>query len=357
METQETVGQPKIMKDKGQLGFFLLDVVMIVLLVINLAWIIFDWLFEYELLRGYLYAAAPAFTDWYAASIHPRFILIDLMFVSVFLTEFFVRWAMAVYQKVYHRWFFFPFIHFYDLLGCVPVGGFRFLRLLRIVSITWRLQKNGIIDLGDTAPVRFISKYYGVLIEELSDRVTINILSDIQQEVKNGGPVVDRIVTQVVLPHRESLAEWMSHRIEKVANRNYERYREDIRTYVEERITAAVDENKEFSRLEQIPIFGPLVRSTIEKAISDMVYSVINGIMQDLASERNRLLINETSDIIFDAILLKEDDSELNRMVMDMVYESLEIVKQQVRIQHWKLRDLAKDEADFQRRLREELMG
>ncbi len=329
---------------------------MIALLVVNLAWIVFDWLFEYELIRSYLHGVAPDFTDMYAATIHPRFILIDLMFVSVFLTEFFIRWGLAVYHRIYHRWFFFPFIHFYDLLGCIPVGGFRFLRLLRIISITYRLQKHGIIDLRDTAVVRFIRKYHGILIEELSDRVTLNILSDIQREVRNGGPVVDRIVNEVVMPQRESLVEWMSHRIEKVANNNYEGYREDIRQYVQERINTAVDENEEFARLELIPVFGSLFRNTVEKAIADMVFSVINGIMQDLASNRNRVLINETADVLFDAILLKEEDTELNRLVVDTMDRSLEIVKQQVRVQQWKLRDLAEDEDHFRELLREELM-
>ena len=340
----------------GQLGFFFLDFLMIVLLVVNLLWIVFDWLFEYEMLRGYLYGIAPDFTEMYAANIHPRFILIDLMFVSVFLAEFFIRWAMAVYQRIYHRWFFFPFLHVYDLLGCIPVGGFRFLRLLRVISITYRLQKNGIIDLSDTAVVRFIRKYQGILIEELSDRVTINILSDIQREVRTGGPVVDRIVNEVVMPQRESLVEWMSHRIEKVANDNYDGYREDIREYVQERINTALDENDEFARLELIPIFGSVVRNTMERAISDMVFSVINGIMQDLASSRNRVLINEAADVIFDAILLKEEDTELNRLVVDTVDRSLEIVKQQVSVQQWKLRDLAEDEEHFRELLREELM-
>ncbi len=340
----------------GKIGFFFLDFLMIILLVVNLAWIVFDWLFEYGLIRSYLHGIAPEFTDMYARAIHPRFILIDLMFVSVFLTEFFVRWAMAVYHRMYHRWFFFPFIHLYDLLGCIPVGGFRFLRLLRIISITYRLQKHGIIDLSDTTLVRFIRKYYGIMIEELSDRVTLNILSDIQREVRNGGPVVDRIVSEVVMPQRESLVEWMSHRIEKVAAENYDGYREDIRGYVQERINTAIDENDEFARLEQIPIFGSLVRNTIEKAIGDMVFSVINGIMQDLASDRNRVLINESADVLFDAILLKEEDTELNRLVIDTVDRSLEIVKQQVSVQQWKLRDMAEDEEDFQRRLRDELM-
>lgn len=354
-DPDHTAGDQEKHNDRG-LYFFLLDTVMIILLVINLTWIIFDWLFQYQIIHDFLYGLVPGFTEIYASAVHPRFIVIDLIFVSVFLTEFFFRWAFAVYKRIYHRWFFFPFIHFYDLLGCIPIGGFRFLRLLRVISIMYRLQKAGFIDLSDTPPARFIRKYHGILIEELSDRVTINILSDIQQEVRHGGPVVDRVVSEVILPQKESIVEWMSHRIEKVSNQNYENYRESIRDYVKERINTALEENSEFARLEQIPLFGSLVRNTLEKAISDIVFSVINGIMQDLASDRNKFLIDETSDILFDAILLKEEDTELNRMVTDTIDRSLEIVKQQVQVQQWKLRDLADDEEDFRRRLREELM-
>ena len=229
------------------------------------------------------------------------------------------------------------------------------MRLLRVVSIIYRLQKNGVIDLSDTVVVTFVRKYYGILLEELSDKVTLNILEDIQQEVRNGGPVVDRIVSEVVMPQKDSLVEWIAHRIENVSARNYDRYRDDLRDYVQERINKAVEENDEFARLEQIPLFGSLVRNTIEKAISDIVFNVINGIMQDLASNRNRALIDESTDILFDALLLKEQDEELNHLVVDTVDRSLDVIKQQVSVQQWKLRDLAEDEADFQRRLREEL--
>lgn len=344
----------KIRKKEERL-YFILDAVMIILLVINLFWIVFDWLFSYPALQTLMEGVSPVFTQWYGTSIHPRFILIDLAFVSVFLTEFVVRWIMAVRHRVYHRWFFFPFIHFYDLLGCIPVGGFRFLRLLRIISITWRLQKNGIIDLGNTALFTFLSKYYRVLIEELSDRVTLNILGDLQDEVVHGGPVADRIVTDVLMPRKPDLVEWMSHRIGQVAAGNYERYSEDLRQYVEERINRAVENNRELARLDHIPLIGPALRTNIQDAVSDIVFHVINGMMQDLASERNRRLIDETTDILFDAILLPDDHERLSPLMTDTIWQSLEVIKEHVRVQQWKLRDLATDEEDFQRRLREAL--
>jgi hypothetical protein len=65
--------------------------------------------------------------------------------------------------------------------------------------------------------------------------------------------------------------------------------------------------------------------------------------------------VSEVVDLLFDAILAHEQESELNRMVVETVDRALEMVKRQVAVQQWKLRDLATDEADYARRLRERL--
>ncbi|MDI6401028.1 hypothetical protein QLX67_03405 [Balneolaceae bacterium ANBcel3] len=336
-------------------GYLVLDFIMIFLLVINLSLIVFDWLFEYALIQDFLYRILPDITERYASKVHPRFILIDLLFVSVFLAEFFVRWAVAVYHKTYHRWFFFPFIHFYDLLGCIPVGGFRFLRLLRIVSIVVRLHKHGLLNLAETAPGRFIRKYYAILLEELSDRVTLNILSDMQEEIRHGGPALDRIIREAVIPHKETLVDWTSHRIEKVASDNYGNYQERLKEYVEEKIADAARENNTISRLDSIPFLGTTARQTLENAITDIVYHVINGMMQDLASNRNKVLINEAADILFDAVLFHEDNAALNELVIHSMEHAIEIMKQQVKVQKWKLRDLSADDEDYRARIKDEM--
>ncbi len=340
---------------RGQLGLFVLDFLMVVVLLVNLSWIVFDWLFSYGPVRDLLAQFAPEFVERYALEIHPRFILIDLVFVGVFMIEFFVAWMLAIRSRLYHRWFFYPVLHWYDIMGLIPIGGFRFLRLLRIISIVYRLQRVGVVDLSGSAPVRFVHKYYAVVMEELSDRVTINILADLQDEVRHGGAVADRILSDVVRPHKDELVEWLSHRIEAVAARHYPRYQPRIRSYVQDRINHAFNANREFVRLEQIPVFGSLIRGVMEKAINDVVFDVVNGIMQDLASDRNRALLDELAELTFEAVLLHEEESPLGRIVADTVDRSLEILKQHVRVQRWKIRDNSEDEEQFRRRLRDEL--
>jgi len=340
---------------KGSYRFLLVDMFMVVLLVVNLTWIIFDWLYASAAFRDLLESGLPGFSAWYGAEVHPNFIFIDLAFVGIFLADFLVGWIVAVVKGVYHRWFFYPFIHWYDLLGCVPVSGFRFLRLLRVVTIVYRLHRAGVIDLSETAPGRTAAKYYGVLVEEVSDRVVVKMIADLQLELRNGSPVMEKIVAEVIRPQKGQLVEWMSHRVETVASENYDRYQEELGRYVHTRIDTALRENEEFSRLGRIPIAGPAIQDATERAISDMVGNVTRGVLQDIASQKNRIVLNEAADIVFDALLLRERDSRLSRMVIDTIDRSLEIMKKQVQIQQWKVREQAEDEADLRRRLREAL--
>lgn len=62
-----------------------------------------------------------------------------MIFVSIFIAELLIRWMVTIHQKTYHKWFFYPVIHWFDVLGCIPVGSFRWLRLLRVFSILYRL--------------------------------------------------------------------------------------------------------------------------------------------------------------------------------------------------------------------------
>ena len=345
----------KGVRRQGEFRFLVIDIIMVVLLLVNLTWIIFDWLYTTTAVQNLLIQWTPQVEAWYGRAVHPNFVLIDLAFVAVFLTDFFIGWIVAAAKRTYHRWFFYPFIHWYDLLGCIPIAGFRFLRLLRVISIVYRLHRTGIIDLSDTGLGRTAAKYYAVLVEEVSDRVVVKMISDMQLELKNGSPVMEKIVADVIRPQKPQLVEWMSHRVEYVASRNYDRYQEEVQAYVHRRVTTALKENEEFARLGQIPIAGAMIQDATERAISDMVGNVTRGILQDFASENNKPLLDELADIIFDAMLIREADSQLSKMVVDTLDRSLEIVKKQVNIQQWKLQERARDEDHLRDLIREEL--
>ena len=69
------------------------DFAMLLLLLINLSWMAFDWLFANPGFQGFLQINFPAFHEWYLHAIHYNFLAIDLVFIVIFLTEFLVRWG------------------------------------------------------------------------------------------------------------------------------------------------------------------------------------------------------------------------------------------------------------------------
>ncbi len=334
----------KLRRDRN-FYLFLLDLIMMGILSLNLTLIVFDFFFERQIVQQFLAAQAPAFYRWYRDEVNARFEYIDLVFVAIFLTELFIRWGVAIYRDRYHRWFFYPFVHWYDVLGCIPIGSFRFLRLLRIISVIYRLHKLELINVTRNYLYQTFYKYFTVLIEEVSDRVVVNVLGDVQQEVRAGAPVMDRIMRDVVRPKKDVIAEWLSHRVQRVTAHNYALYRPDVQDYVRRRINRAVEENQEIGTIERLPVFGSFIKVTLDRAISDIVFNVIDGAVEDLAGQQDNALVHEITDILLEAVLMEEEDEVLSDLVKEAVWESLELVKAQVKVREWLLRDLDESQA------------
>jgi hypothetical protein len=320
-------------------ALFGLDVVMLALIIANLALILFEWIYVGTPLRGFLETQVPGFYRFYEETIHEHFFWVDLAFVTVFLIELIGQWIVAVVERRYHRWFFYPFIHWYDVLGCIPVASFRFFRVLRVISMVFKMQRLEFINLKNTGLYRLVDKYRGVLTEEISDRVVVNVLGDLQGEVEKGNPVVERILQEVVEPKRELLVAAASERLQKATNRTYALYRHDAERYVERRVAEAVEQNEEIGLIAQVPLVGERLSVLLERAISDITFHVINGMVEDLGASENNPVLNQVAEISVNTIL-QEGSADLEDVAREAVVEALEIVKERVKVQQWKKREL-----------------
>ena len=322
-----------------------IDIIMMVLLVLNLSLIIFDALFTVEFVNRSLETYTPDFYEFYLQNIHLNFGSIDVIFVSAFLAEFMLSWILAIVQKTYYKWFFYPFLHWYDLVGCIPVGSLRFLRVLRVFSILIRLQNLKIIDLTRTYVFRKVKKYYGIVVEEVSDRVVVNILEGVQEEIVEGGPVIDKILNDVIRPRQDDLVEWISRRLEYALQRDVIIKKDELDLYVQGVISKSIAENRELGTLAQIPVMGKMITETIENAITNIVNNVLDNIITDLASYKNRELIKDTTEVVLNSIEFEDEDSNLNKIFKDISVDALEVVKKQVKVQKWKLKEVATKDA------------
>lgn len=340
---------------KREARIIIVDLLMIVILIINLNLIVFDWIFAIQAVQNLLAQYLPSFFHYYNENIHKNFLNIDLYFVAIFVIELLLRWLLAIIEKTYPRWYYYPFFHWYDVLGCIPVGELRFLRILRVVSILLRLQKLEIIDLTKTYLFDRSAHYLNILVEEVSDRVVVNVLENVQDEIRMGNPLSGRVINDVVVPHKLALVDWLSRRLQRVSGDAHRAYQESIKQYVEKRIAEAVKQNREIRDITLIPILGDRIAASLEKAIGDIVFSVVNGIIEDLASDSNKTIVKDLTDLTLETLLAEEGDSRMNEMVKEMALQAIELIKEQVKVKKWKVRETAEQEARVKSRLKEAL--
>ena len=322
------------LKSSHQLIWFLIDFLMLGLLIINLSFIIWDSIYNFVAVQNLLKDYAPALQSAYHP-IHERFIFYDLIFVAIFLSEFVLRWGYSIRAKVYDRWYFYPFIHWYDLVGCIPVGSLRFLRILRVISIIYRLHQYKIIDFTNTRLFRFVNFYYEAFMEELSDRIVLKVLSGVQEEVRRGSPLFERIQQDILYPRREMLSDWISERVAVAAKEGYVPNRGALRAYLENRVDQALKQNPELSRLKYLPVVGPTIQDTLENAVGDIVANVIHQILEDLASTSNHAFIEDIVNVFLPEPGQQQEEAE-NEALINLILEVVDAIKDQVRVKHWR---------------------
>jgi len=318
------------LKSSHEGPWLIVDLLMLALLIINLIWLLFDGLFATQAFKSILASMSPDIVTGYAP-IHENFVLYDLAFVAIFLTEFCVRWVASVVRKTYVRWYFFPFIHWYDLIGCIPLGGARIFRFLRIFSIFYRLQKHQIIDLRNTAVYRFIIFYYDVLVEELSDRIVVKVLSDAQKDIAAGSPLIEDISQQVLASRLPILTQWLSSVMVHIGESiEHNDHGESVRSHVQKSVGKAVRGNSQVSTLKLVPVLGSTIEKTLEQSVTDIVTQSIINLMKDITPEK-------IDDFVEHGIgRFSSEDHMLDQEVLLIVNECLELVKQHVSQQRWK---------------------
>ena len=323
-------------RDRQETTLLAVDLAMLVLLIINLGWLIFDSLFAAGWFAGLVERVSPAFHDWYGNAVAPSFWRYDLVFVAIFLTEFAVRWIVAIRRQSYLRWYFYPFLHWYELLGCIPLMGFRALRFLRIFSMLVRLNRLGVINLQDTAVGRFLRTYYDVFVEEISDRVVLNVLDDAQAELGAGQPITRRVVDEVVLARRRRLVEQIGLQVDEILRSNYDLNKVAIHRYIDARIREAIEQSDDVRRLGRIPVFGDRATDMLERSMSEIVRSLVESGIADLRSADNRQVIEEIVHAVINALV--DHGDQFHATTNEMLIDAIDIVKERVRVKRWRER-------------------
>lgn len=311
---------------------------MMALLLANLTLIIFDWFFMTAIIKLLLSNYLPDFYAFYNLHIHQNFLSIDLVFVGIFLVELLIRWAIAIARRTYNRWFFYPIAHWYDVLGCIPIASFRFFRILRVISILYRLQRLSVIDLKKTYLFKVVKKYYQIIMEEISDSVMVKFIEGVQKELMMESAITDKIIAEVIVPRKGILIDWLSARVAKAISGTYHEYRDEIHVYLEHLVGEALKGNKELKALKQVPVIGNYISKSLEKTVTDVALNSVNGLMQDMAGGQHHALFHNITEHTVEGLMTHEEQDHLSAATREVLVESLELIKERIKVQQWKLR-------------------
>lgn len=254
--------------------------------------------------------------------------LVDLPFLLIFTVEFNARWLLALRRRTYPRWFFFPIFYWYDLLGIVPLPQFRFFRLFRIASIYMRLYRSERSAVGSDPLSRTVKYFANIINEEISDMVSLRILNESQEEIRDG--THRRIIRAVLEPRREALARELTLRLRDVAASTDLRAR--IRAFLDANLASAVDN---VEALQRIPLRRSVVRPLVETLGALIFDAVAESLAGTLDTEEGQELLQELVAAAIDGLVVELTEGEVEALVRDISLESLEHVKEAVRVRKW----------------------
>ena len=305
---------------------------IVLLVCINLSLILFDSLFALQPVSAVLVDLAPELHARYQQSVHANFQYIDLGFVAIFVLDVLLGWTVALFERRYARWYYYPFAHWYDVLGCIPLAGLRWLRVLRVGALLIRLQRLGLVDMRGWAIYGLFSRYYYLLIEELSDRVMVRLFGRLQQEIGASDDLSRRLLQEVVRPRKQRLLNDISRRLQDMLETGYRDNRGAIEGYVSQLIHQALQNNPEMHNLRRLPL-GNRLASTLDDALSDIAARLLQGAVEGMRGPQFQALAGNLADEFFDAWVYQDENTDL--ALEELLVDVIEVLKQQVLDRRW----------------------
>jgi len=305
---------------------------IVLLVCINLSLILFDSLFALQPVSAVLADLVPELHARYQQSVHANFQYIDLGFVAIFVLDVLLGWTVALFERRYARWYYYPFAHWYDVLGCIPLAGLRWLRVLRVGALLIRLQRLGLIDMRGWAIYGLFSRYYYLLIEELSDRVMVRLFGRLQQEIGASDDLSRRLLQEVVRPRKQRLLNDISRRLQDMLETGYRDNRGAIEGYVSQLIHQALQNNPEMHNLRRLPL-GNRLASTLDDALSDIAARLLQGAVEGMRGPQFQALAGNLADEFFDAWVYQDKNTDL--ALEELLVDVIEVLKQQVLDRRW----------------------
>ncbi|MGM8910077.1 hypothetical protein ACS8FB_08140 [Psychrobacter sp. 1U1] len=318
------------------------DIVMLIAISIDLLFISIDAILMSNFsshVAGWL--AISDGLSWYQTSLHDPLRTIGGFFTIFLIIELLVRWAIAIKDKVYYRWFFFPFVHWYEVLGCFPQ--LRALRLFRAVIIGRRLHQLGYQVLPQPW-INRIKFYIDVLLEELSDRVILTTIYNFRQQLTDSNAhksliksTIERNREQIEAMLLSLLRQELAPMLQKLTDKSEggQMIANEVGNAIQDGL-ANTPELRRYLRL--IPIAGSLIESQLQHIGHNIGENVVYSLNERLlkAEHIDALMVN----IAHSIVNIDINNAALEALLASIINDSLSEFEAQIKIQQWKHQDM-----------------
>lgn len=324
--------------DHNTLGwklFLVYDVIMMLVIILNMISLFVDAIVLSHFSEWL--AVKLHFTDLrtlYIQSWHPWIVNFEMYFICFLIIELAVRWVAAIVYHHHKRWWFFPILHIYEFLAIIPQ--LRFLRLLRVGVIIYRLHEIGYRVLPDKM-VRQLEFYYEVVMEELSDRVVLTVIGQVEKELDNSTTHHD-LIHNLIDHHRQAFSDVLAETLQQSLATALAKHQYLIRENIGQIVHRSVQNTPELTQLLKLmPFVGSRIEELIQAIGQRLGENISQGIMNPIVAKANldtyaNPLLSEVAAQVSQVPL---DSDQLDQFVESVIRESLQGLKKQVKIKHW----------------------
>jgi hypothetical protein len=200
----------------------------------------------------------------------------------------------------------------------------------------------GVINLRKTYLYQKVTLVYDIIIEEITDRVIINALDEIQKEIVKQAPSKNSTFAEVVKPHQRAIAKWLTHKIQFTTESSYKEYKTELHAIIEDTVRTGFKNSAGLKRLEGIPVVGKQIVSSLEETLSDASFELIDSSAVNIYSEKNRQLMEDAicstiNNLFADSRADQKDkgDEEISAIIKEIFAEVIEGMKTSVNSKRW----------------------
>ena len=176
--------------------------------------------------------------------------------------------------------------------------------------------------------------YYNALLEELSDRVVTKVITGIQQDLKEDTQFGEKILHRIVEPGlSEAAINWsdFTDYVSRDMRTNPDNF---IGTTIRNSIANAMDTHADMQRLQALPVIGAQLSTHLESTVKDIVVDTIANLIKECTLPASLTPLRKS---------IAEADHQtrgafraLDKQIVEVVIELLEITKEQVNTKRWK---------------------